>query len=178
MRWLDPASSYMRLVAIIQLMIVWQIVELNTFFIKHIFPMPAEHPICVTRILMTGLIAAPTIRQYYTYVTDPRCKRLGTQCWVFFMITFSELILSVKFGLDLFSHTQLSKMCLWFGGIVFMSCGCVILSHAIYKWRHAQSEDVDSPLEDDDDDKEIEFNQRTPYGLRKRAAHQVPKTEK
>merc|ERR1719232_1323537 len=178
-RWLDPQSSYMRLVAIIQLMLIWQVVELNTFFIKHIFPMPAEHPICVLRILMTGLIAAPTIRQYYTYVTDPRCKRLGTQCWVFFMITFSELILSLKFGLDLFSHTQLSKMCLWFGGIVFMSCGCVVLSHAIYKWRHAKSEDIDSPLEDDDDDdKEIEFNQRTPYGLRKRAAHQVPKTEK
>ena len=132
----------------------------------------------VTRILMTGLIAAPTIRQYYTYVTDPRCKRLGTQAWVFFMITFSELILSVKFGLDLFSHTQLSKMCLWFGGIVFMSCGCVLLSHAIYKWRHSQTEDMDNPPEDDDDDKEIEFNQRTPYGLRKRAAHQVPQTEK
>merc|ERR1711915_1161432 len=178
-RWLDPNSSYMRLVAIIQLMLIWQVVELNTFFIKHIFPMPAEHPICVLRILMTGLIAAPTIRQYYTYVTDPRCKRLGTQCWVFFMITFSELILSVKFGLDLFSHTQLSKMCLWFTGIVLMSCGCVALSHAIYKWRHAQSEDNDSlQNDDDDDDNEIEFNQRTPYGLRKRAAHQVPKTEK
>jgi len=53
-RWLDPQSSYMRLVAIIQLMLIWQVVELNTFFIKHIFPMPAEHPICVIRILMTG----------------------------------------------------------------------------------------------------------------------------
>ena len=96
--------------------------ELNTFFIKHIFPMPAEHPICVTRILMTGLIAAPTIRQYYTYITDPRCKRLGTQCWVFFMITFSELILSLKFGLDLFSHTQLSKMGVWLLCIIIVSC--------------------------------------------------------
>ena len=65
-RWLDPQSSYMRLVAIIQLMLIWQVVELNTFFIKHIFPMPAEHPICVLRILMTGLIAAPTI-SYISY---------------------------------------------------------------------------------------------------------------
>merc|ERR1712189_95463 len=97
------------------------VVELNTFFIKHIFPMPAKHPICVTRILMTGLIAAPTIRQYYTYITDPRCKRLGTQCWVFFMITFSELILSLKFGLDLFSHTQLSKMGVWLLCIIIVS---------------------------------------------------------
>ena len=71
-RWLDPQSSNMRLVAITILMVIWQVVELNTFFIKHIFPMPAEHPICVTRILMIGLVAAPTARQYYTYITDSR----------------------------------------------------------------------------------------------------------
>ena len=65
-RWLDPNSGYMRLIAVIQFMLIWQMVELNTFFIKHIFPMPAEHPICVLRILMTGLIAAPTI-SYISY---------------------------------------------------------------------------------------------------------------
>ena len=78
-RWLDPQSGYMRLIAVIQFMLIWQMVELNTFFIKHIFPMPAEHPICVFRILLFGLIAAPATRQYYTYVTDPKCKRVGTQ---------------------------------------------------------------------------------------------------
>ena len=180
-RWLDPASSYMRLVAIIQLMLIWQVVELNTFFIKHIFPMPAEHPICVARILMTGLIAAPTIRQYYTYVTDPRCKRLGTQCWVFFMITFSELILSLKFGLDLFSHTQLSKMGLWLVGIVLVSCAGVATSHCIYKWRHSragtsgpQQHAADTRASNTDPD----LSNRIPYGLRKRAAHQINKTDR
>ena len=57
----------------------FQVVELNTFFVKHIFPMPAEHPICVFRILLNGLMGAPAARQYYTYVTDKRCKRLGSQ---------------------------------------------------------------------------------------------------
>jgi len=135
-RWLDPQSSNMRLVAITLLILIWQVVELNTFFIKHIFPMPAEHPICVTRILMIGLIAAPSTRQYYTYITDSRCTRLGTQCWVFFMITFSELILSIKFGLDLFSHTQLSMMGLWLVCIVGVSCLGVWTSHALYTWSN------------------------------------------
>jgi len=152
-RWLDPNSSFMRLVAITQFMLIWQVVELNTFFIKHIFPMPAEHPICVVRILMTGLIAAPTIRQYYTYVTDPQCKRLGTQCWVFFMITFSELILVIKFGLDLFSHTQLSKMGLWLVLIVVMSCVGVWVSHVIYKWRH-QGTNTALPGEGEEEEEE------------------------
>jgi len=134
-RWLDPNQGYMRLVAVIQYMLIWQMVELNTFWMKHIFPLPAEHPLCVFRILMTGLISAPSTRQYYTYITDPRCKRIGTQCWVFLMVGFSELILVLKFGRELFSQTQLSKVLLWFVLNILVSCGGVLVSMQIYKWR-------------------------------------------
>lgn len=61
-RWLDPGCSWMRFLAIFQFILLWQVVELNTFFVKHIFPMPAEHPICVFRILLSGLMAAPSTR--------------------------------------------------------------------------------------------------------------------
>ena len=61
-RWLDPSCSWMRLVSVSLFMVVWQVVELNTFFVKHIFPMPTEHPICVARILLMGLMAAPATR--------------------------------------------------------------------------------------------------------------------
>ena len=134
-RWLDPNQGYMRLVAVIQYMLIWQMFELNTFFIKHIFPMPAEHPLCVFRILMTGVISAPSTRQYYTYITDPRCKRIGTQCWVFLMVGFSELILVLKFGRELFSQTQMSMVLLWFGLNILVSCVGVFISMEIYKWR-------------------------------------------
>jgi len=146
-RWLDPNSGYMRLIAVIQFMLIWQMVELNTFFIKHIFPMPAEHPICVFRILLFGLIACPATRQYYTYVTDPKCKRVGTQCWVFIMVGFSELILVIKFGLELFSQTQISKMVLWILLNIVVSVAGVFASMEIYKWRHKKSEDVNEPEE-------------------------------
>jgi phosphatidylserine synthase 1 len=141
-RWLDPQSSYMRLIGVTKLMILWQTVELNTFFIKHIFPMPAEHPICVFRILLIGLVAAPSTRQYYTYITDPQCKRVGTQCWVFIMITFSELILVGKFGLELFSHTQISKIGLWLSLNVIVSCLGVFISMKLYRWRHTKSDKI------------------------------------
>jgi len=117
-------------------------VELNTFFIKHIFPMPAEHPICVFRILLFGLIAAPATRQYYTYVTDPKCKRVGTQCWVFIMVGFSELILVIKFGLELFSQTQISKMVIWVLLNIIVSVSGVFISMKIYKWKHKKSQET------------------------------------
>ena len=82
----------MRFVAIFQLVLAFQLVELNTFFVKHFFPMPAEHPICVVRILLQGLMSAPAIRQYYSYVTDKNCKRFGSGMPIFFTI----IVMSIK----------------------------------------------------------------------------------
>lgn len=135
-RWLDPGCSWMRFVAVFQLVLIFQVMELNTFFVKHIFPMPAEHPICVFRILLIGLMAAPAIRQYYSYVTDRRCKRLGSQAWVYIAIAFSELIMNIKFGLDLFSQTQITKILLWLALNVIISIIGTYVSMRIYKWRY------------------------------------------
>ncbi|GFU10568.1 phosphatidylserine synthase 1 [Nephila pilipes] len=112
-RWLDPNCTYMRIFAVYQLVFFWQITELNTFFLKHIFEIPPGHPLSVGRIALIGLIVAPTLRQYYSYVTDPRCKRVGTQCWVFGAITITEAIIWSKFGLELVARTQIQNILLW-----------------------------------------------------------------
>lgn len=52
-------------------------------------------------------------RQYYTYVTDPRCVRVGTQCWVYGAIMVSESLLCIKNGKKLFEHTQVSNIVFW-----------------------------------------------------------------
>ena len=75
-------------------------------------------------------------RQYYSYITDKQCKRLGSQAWVFLCITLSELVLNIKFGLeDLFSKTQMSMMILWIVTCVAISCAGVFVSMAIYRRR-------------------------------------------
>ena len=75
-------------------------------------------------------------RQYYSYITDKQCKRLGSQAWVFLCITLSELVLNIKFGLeDLFSKTQMSMMILWIATCVAISCLGVFVSMAIYRRR-------------------------------------------
>uniref|UniRef100_A0A7N6C3H8 Phosphatidylserine synthase n=1 Tax=Anabas testudineus TaxID=64144 RepID=A0A7N6C3H8_ANATE len=81
-RWFDPKSSFQRLAGIYLFMILWQLTELNTFFLKHIFVFQASHPLSWCRILLVGVITAPTVRQYYAYLTDTQCKRVGTQCWM------------------------------------------------------------------------------------------------
>ena len=44
---------------------------------------------CWGRILFMGLCSMPAIKQWYIYVTDPRCKRLGNHCWVNLSTSFS-----------------------------------------------------------------------------------------
>ncbi|XP_059412216.1 phosphatidylserine synthase 1 isoform X2 [Carassius carassius] len=124
-RWFDPKSSFQRVAGIYLFMIVWQLTELNTFFLKHIFVFQAFHPLSWCRILFIGIITAPTVRQYYAYLTDTQCKRVGTQCWVFGAIAFLEALACIKFGQDLFSKTQVLYVVLWLLCLAFITFLCL-----------------------------------------------------
>lgn len=106
-------STYKRFFSLYILGVVWQLIELNTFFLKHIFRIPNPHPLNLYRLIMISIISAPTIRQYYIYITDNRSKRMGAQCWVFVAITTVELLICIKFGTELFAKTELRNVALW-----------------------------------------------------------------
>ncbi|EEB11994.1 Phosphatidylserine synthase, putative [Pediculus humanus corporis] len=124
-RWLDPKCTYMRFFALCQLVVFWQISELNTFFLKHIFEMPPAHFLVVGRLGLIGLIVAPSVRQYYTYATNPKCKRVGTQCWVYGAIMTTEAILCIKNGKELFERTQAINIIIWLLIQLLISISCV-----------------------------------------------------
>ncbi|KRY50325.1 Phosphatidylserine synthase 1, partial [Trichinella britovi] len=126
-RWMDPNCTYMRIIAVWILVVIWQVTELNTFFIKHIFAIDTSHPLVIFRLFLIALIVAPTIRQYYKYVTDPNCTRVGTQLWVFCAITLTEAILCIKFSRELFAQTQLLLLCIWLLVLLFGTVVCVYL---------------------------------------------------
>lgn len=125
--WIEPKCSYIRIIAVTLFVIFWQITELNTFFLKHIFEVPTAHQLCVFRLILISFIVAPSIRQYYTRVTDPRVKTLGSQCKVFGVIMLTELIICIKFGMDLFAQTQIPQILMWLCIQFVMSIFCVIL---------------------------------------------------
>nr|CAG4634762.1 EOG090X05CZ [Alona affinis] len=140
-RWLDPHSSYMRFLAVCQLVVFWQITELNTFFLKHIFELPPGHMLNMWRLVVIGLIVAPSLRQYYTYVTDTRCQRVGTQCWVFGAIMFTEAIICIKFGKEIFERTQILTICLWLLVQFLMSMACLYVC-VLYHRRDVKEDSV------------------------------------
>ena len=64
-----------------------QLVELNSFFLKHIFVVGPSHPLCIGRLMLIAVISAPSIRSahpvFYLYLklhqVSPSCALLLTQ---------------------------------------------------------------------------------------------------
>ncbi|XP_070968636.1 phosphatidylserine synthase 1-like [Oncorhynchus clarkii lewisi] len=146
-RWLDPKSSFQRVAGIYVFMILWQLTELNTFFLKHIFVFQASHALSWCRILLLGIITAPTVRQYYAYLTDTQCKRVGTQCWMFGAIAFLEALACVKFGQDVFSKTQARSVFQWLLCVAFITLLCL---YGMVRYEQKYEPELKSVSESDD----------------------------
>lgn len=80
-------------------------------------------------------------RQYYMYVTDPSCSRVGTQCWVYGAIMMTEALLCIRHGAELFERTQALNILLWLlcQSLVSVLCvyGCVLWHRYFAVWLAA-----------------------------------------
>ncbi|GLV45744.1 Phosphatidylserine synthase [Carabus blaptoides fortunei] len=170
-RWLDPKCTYMRFFAMCQMVIFWQVSELNTFFLKHIFEMPPSHPFVIGRLILIGVIVAPSVRQYYSYVTDTQCKRVGTQCWVYGAIMFTEAILCIKNGKELFERTQAINIIVWLLIQMFVSVLCV---YGCVLWNKYLQSDAETSRENSPIKEHKPFRGATNYKGDMQTNSQVP----
>ncbi|CAI5444444.1 unnamed protein product [Caenorhabditis angaria] len=107
---------------------VWMIAELNTFFIKHIFAIDTQHPVVFWRIILIAVIAAPSIRQFYVFMTDPLTKRVGMQAWIFVLISILEVAICVKSGHAVFSKMEMWSIAVWFFLMIIGTVFCILAS--------------------------------------------------
>lgn len=126
-RWLDPSCTYMRTLAIFLLLLLFQVSELNTFLLKHVLYVPTDHYLVTLRLAVIGLTASPSLRQYYVYITDKSCKRLGTQAWMFLSIMVTEFLISIKFGMRMLPRPTVMYIIAWLGLTALFSVVIVLL---------------------------------------------------
>lgn len=93
----------------------------------------------VPSFLRTHLIFIISYRQYYSFVTDPGCKRLGSQCWVLGAVMFTESLLCIKNGKTLFERTQALNIILWVLVMLLFSVLCVY-GFVAWQWYFQVSE--------------------------------------
>lgn len=124
----SKANALRRTCLLSFLVFFWLLAELNTFFIKHVFAIDTKHPVVFWRIILIAVIAAPTIRQFYVFSTDPLTRRVGMQSWVFVVICVLELAICVKCGGIMFAKTSGWNMLLWAMSIIIGTISCILAS--------------------------------------------------
>jgi len=91
-------SKPSRFVYILALLGLFELVELNAFFLKYILWIPPPHKINLLRLLIWFGIAMPAFREIYQFLTDKNCQKYGTMVWLAFAIAGMEALIWIKFG--------------------------------------------------------------------------------
>ena len=77
-------------------------VDALNFFLKYILWVPAESDILKARVLIWALTAIVCSKEYFTFVDDPNCKRVGPFVWLSVYTLFIEYSICFKFARGMF----------------------------------------------------------------------------
>lgn len=99
--WTDfdwrPASSLKRWVAMLAVIAIFLLAELNTFYLKFVLWIPPDHYLCLSRLVFFLFIGAAGMRETFQYLDDPNCKKFGRQSWLTASIIITEFLIVLKF---------------------------------------------------------------------------------
>ena len=90
------AETFSNFAVVIGLIVVEIGCELNAFYLKYLLYIPVESNLNAYRLIYYFFICAPAVREYYQYLTDPKCKRLGMFAFFAVANVITELLLIIK----------------------------------------------------------------------------------
>ncbi|XP_065185363.1 phosphatidylserine synthase 1-like [Sycon ciliatum] len=124
-RW-SAASPPVRVLAILILVFIFQMYELNFFVFKHIYHIPSSHPMLLTHHFFLLMSSAPAARQYYMYVTDRNRKRIGAHFWFYVANMATESLLNYRHGKDFLDTLNPTKVLMWVTIQILLSIAVVV----------------------------------------------------
>lgn len=107
--------------------IICLLIDCNNFFYKFLVWVPPGHFLMQFRIFLWGFAAIATSKEWYEYVDNVHCKRLGPFAWLTFYVSLVELSSIIKFSTGYFTEPfpvwiKLS----WFVLAALYSCGLYV----------------------------------------------------
>ena len=117
-RW-EIFESWKRFLYFVGLLVFMTIVDCNAFFLKFILWIPPRNPLNTLRLILWFFIGMPAIREYYLYITDDDCKRLGANTWVAAGVAATEALIVFKFSTGLFDTVAPPHV--WVNWVVFLA---------------------------------------------------------
>ena len=75
-------SSLPRFFGTITFILFVLVIDCNNFFLKFVLWVPAEHDLLKYRVAFWGLWSLATSKEWYEYISNPYCHRLGPFAWL------------------------------------------------------------------------------------------------
>lgn len=79
-------------------------VDCNNFFLKYLLWVPPDHTLLKIRVGLMGLCAIPTAKEWYEFITNEHCHRLGPFAWCMIFSCSIETLTVFKFSRSLFTE--------------------------------------------------------------------------
>lgn len=97
-------SSFKRFCLVTWFIIFINLVDLSNFFLKFVLWIPATHYLLFIRVNIWALVAMVSAREYYEYISNKSCKRLGPFVWIAHLTLFIEWSMLYKFSEGFFKE--------------------------------------------------------------------------
>ncbi|CAK9303142.1 unnamed protein product [Gordionus sp. m RMFG-2023] len=96
-----PTANLTRWIATLAIICIFQMAELNTFYLKYVLWLKPTHYLNPARLMFFLLAGAVATREAFQYLDDPKCKKMGAQAWLVGAIIFTEFLVVYKFDPNL-----------------------------------------------------------------------------
>lgn len=103
-----------RYVGVTVFVFICLLIDCNNFFYKFLVWIPPNHDLLKYRLLLWGFVAIATSKEWYEYVSNPYCKRLGPFGWLTFYVSLIELSSVYKFAVETNSFTAPFPNWIWY----------------------------------------------------------------
>jgi phosphatidylserine synthase 2 len=79
-------------------------IDCMNFFLKFILWIPADHKILMVRVAMWAFGSIASAKEYYEFISNKNCKRVGPFVWLLSFAIGVELSIVIKFGSSMFTE--------------------------------------------------------------------------
>jgi len=86
-----------RLFGVTAFIVVCLVADCNNFFMKFLLWVPPEHVLLQFRVVLIGLCAIPTAKEWYEFISNEHCHRLGPFAWCMIFNACIETLIVIKF---------------------------------------------------------------------------------
>mmetsp|Transcript_13197 Transcript_13197/g.22381 ORF Transcript_13197/g.22381 Transcript_13197/m.22381 type:complete len:336 (-) Transcript_13197:248-1255(-) len=110
---------------------IWFILSVDSmnFFLKYVLWVGAESDLLKARVLIWALAAIVTSKEFYEYIDDPNCRRVGPFYWLSTFTILVEYSIVIKFSRGLFTAPFP-----WYVKVIVVSYSAVFLAGAVYSY--------------------------------------------